>query len=90
MVRTSKYKFKAFYGHIDGLEEGFDDIFVVLGAKVDELDGSFEVVEEAMDVGEEDLDCTASAKEMCELQDRNEVAAMWSACCRGAYEVVNN
>lgn len=43
-------------GYADGLEQGGDDELVEDGAALDELDGGFQVVEEAVDVGEEDRD----------------------------------
>lgn len=67
-----------------GFEEGGDDIAVVFGAEVDEFDGRFEVVEEAVDVGEEDFDVAAGAQEVGEFDDGDEVAAVRAAGCRRA------
>lgn len=66
-----------------GLEQRGDDIAVVFGAEVDEFDGGFEVVEEAVDVGEEDFDVAACAEEVGEFDDGDEVTAVRSAggCC---------
>lgn len=69
---------------MDGFEEGGDDIAVVFGAEVDEVDGRFEVVEEAVDVCEEDFDVAARAEEVGEFYDGAEVAAVWAAGCCGA------
>ena len=55
------------------MEEGGDNEAVVFGAELDELDGRFEVVEEAMDVGEENLDVAAGLEELCDLEDGYEL-----------------
>lgn len=73
-------------GDVDGFEEGGDDEAVVVGAMLDELDRGFKVVEEAVDVGEEDFDVAASAEEVCDLEDGNEVAAVWAAGCSASYK----
>ena len=80
MVRTSEYELKAFNRHVDRPEEGSDDIFVVFGAEVDQLNRRFEVVEEAMNVCKEDLDLTASAEEVRELQYWDEISTVRSPC----------
>ena len=51
----------------------------------DELDGGFEVVEEAVDVGEEDLDGAAGAEEVRDLEDGHEVAAVGTAGGGGSW-----
>jgi hypothetical protein len=35
LIRTPKHELETFYGHVDGFEEGGDDMFVVLGTEVD-------------------------------------------------------
>lgn len=76
----------------EGEQEGGDDEAVVGGAVGDELEGGFEVVEEAVDVGEEDLHGAAGAQEVCDLEDGYEVAAVWAAgggCSCGWRSMVN-
>ena len=51
MVRATQNELKLFYGNVDGFKKGDDDELVVISAEFDELDRSFEVVEEAMDIG---------------------------------------
>lgn len=46
-----------------------------------ELEGGFEVVEEAVDVGKEDLHGAAGAQEVGDLEDGDEVAAVRAAGC---------
>ena len=58
------------------MKEVGDDEFVVLGAVFDEFDGGFEIVEEAVDVGEEDLDAAAGAEEGGDFEHGDEVAAV--------------
>ena len=52
----------------------------------DELDGGFEVVQEAVDVGEEDLDGAAGAEEVRDFEDWYEVAAVGAAGGGGSWE----
>ncbi len=84
MVRASEHELQLLDRYVDGLKKGGDDIFVVLGAEVDQLNGCFEVVEEAMNIREEDLDRTTGAEEVCEFQYGDKVAAVGSTCCRCA------
>lgn len=76
LVGAAEHELELIDGHLDGLEQRGDDEAVVFGAELDQLDGRFEVVEEAMDVGEEDLDSAAGAQEMGDLEHGDEVAAM--------------
>ena len=46
-------KLQPFDRYVNGSEDGGDDQPVILGTIFDEFDGSFEVVQEAMDVGRE-------------------------------------
>lgn len=61
-----------------GLEHSRYYIAVVVGAEVDELNGCFEVVEEAVDVGQQDLDMTSCPEEVGDLYNGNKVAAVRS------------
>lgn len=63
------------------VQEGGDHVAVVGGAVGDELEGGFEVVEEAVDVGEEDLYGAAGAQEVGDFEDGDEVAAVGAAGC---------
>lgn len=60
-------------GHVAGFEQRGDHEAVVLGAVFDKLDRRFQVVEEAVDVGKEDLDVAACTKELGDFQDWNEL-----------------
>jgi hypothetical protein len=64
---------KLVYWDANGLEQRGDSVAVVFCAVLDEFDGCLEVVEEAMDIGEEDFDVAASGKELCNLEDRDEL-----------------
>ena len=46
-------KLQPFDRYVDGSEDGGDDQPVIFGTVLDKLDGNFEVVQEAMDVGRE-------------------------------------
>lgn len=81
MVGAAEYEFQPFYRYVNGFEEGGDDEFVVFGSELNELDGRFEVVEEAVDVGEEDLDFAAGLEEVGNFYNGDEVATVRSACC---------
>lgn len=83
MVRTPEHELETFYRHVDGSEERRDHISVILGAKVDQFDGSFEVVQEAMDISEQDFDRASGAEEVGELQHGDEVTTVRPACCCG-------
>ena len=48
---------------------------------LDELDGRLEIVKEAVDVGEEDLDGAAGAEKVGDFDDRDEVGAVGTAGC---------
>jgi hypothetical protein len=56
------------------LQEGGNGVAVVFCAELDELDGCFEVVEEAVDVGEEYLDVAARGEELCDFEDGDELS----------------
>jgi hypothetical protein len=72
-------------GHADGAEDGGDDEAVVSGAVVDELEGCLEVVEEAVNIGEEDGDVAAGGEKLGDLEGGGEVAAVRAAGGCSAY-----
>ena len=53
LVQTIQHELQPLDRYVDGSENGGDDKLVVLGTKLDEFDGNFEVVQEATDVGQE-------------------------------------
>jgi len=50
LVRGTDYEFELFEGKVEGSEDGGDEKSVVFDTGRDELDGSFQVVEESVDV----------------------------------------
>jgi hypothetical protein len=54
-------------------------VSVEFGAVHDQLEGCLQVVEEAVDVGEEDGDIAAGGEELGDLDGGDEVAAMRAA-----------
>ena len=86
LVGGAEDEFELRDGYVDGFEEGGDDEAVVGGAVGDELDGGFEVVEEAVDVGEEDLNGAAGAEEVRDFENGYEVAAVGAAGGGGSWE----
>lgn len=50
--------------HADGLEHGGYRVLVVLRAILDEFNGGFEVIEEAVDIGNENRDIAAGSEEL--------------------------
>jgi phosphosulfolactate phosphohydrolase-like enzyme len=72
-IGGAKDELKAVDGDVDGLEERGDYEAVVFGAELDELNRRFEVIEEAVNIGKEDLDVAACSEELCNLEDRNEL-----------------
>lgn len=64
----SNWRYHALGGiNADSLEHRGDGEAVVLGAVLDNLDRGLQVVEEAMDIGQEDCDVGAGAQEVGEL-----------------------
>lgn len=61
-----------------GLEHSRYYIAVVVGTEVDKLNGGFEIVEKAVDVGQQDLDVTSCPEEVRDLYNGNKVAAVRS------------
>jgi len=57
-------------------------VAVEFGAMHDELEGGLEVVEKAVDVGEQDGQFATGRKELCHLDGGHEVAAVRAARCR--------
>lgn len=51
-------------------------MFIVFSSKIDQFDGSFQIVEEAVYIGKKNLDYTASPKEVRKLQYRDEIATV--------------
>lgn len=84
--------------HADRLERRDDDVSVELGAVRDQLERRFEVVEKAVDVGEEDRHIAAGSQELGDLDGGDKVAAVraaggrgaWSRYCQRCLRVVNN
>lgn len=69
LVGGAQNELKTVDGNINGLEECGDCEAVVFGAELDELDRSFQVIEEAMYISEKDLDVAAGGQELGELED---------------------
>lgn len=69
LIRTPKYKLQLVNRHIDSLQQRRDTVLVVLGAVFDQLNGGFEVVQEAVDIGQEDLDVAACLKKLGNFHD---------------------
>lgn len=81
LVGGAEDEFEGGGGDGEGVQEGGDDVAVVGRAVGHELEGGFEVVEEAVDVGEEDLHGAAGAQEVGDFEDGDEVAAVRAAGC---------
>jgi hypothetical protein len=73
-----------FGGDSAGLEHGLNDKLVVLGALLDKLDGGLQVVEEAMNIGEEDGDFASGSEVLRNLDGGDEVTAVRSTGSRSA------
>jgi hypothetical protein len=74
--------------HADSLEERGDCEPVELGAVLDNLDRGLQVVEEAVDVGEEDGDVGAGAEEVGKLQGGDEVCGSGVSDAKLPWEVL--
>lgn len=84
LVRAALDKLELLGGHADGLEDGGDDKAVVFNSQLDQLDGGFQVVEEAVDVGEQDRDMAAGGQVLGDFDGGDKVAAVRAASCSGA------
>ena len=58
---------------------------VELGPILDQLERRFEIVEEAVHVGQEDFHRASGLEEVCDFQHGDEVAAVWAAGGCGAW-----
>ena len=67
MVVTTHHEFQLIYGNVDGFEEGSYHESVVIRTFLDQFYWGFEGVKEGMDIGEEDFNFAAGAKEVSEL-----------------------
>ena len=86
LVAAAEDEFEPVGGHANGFEEGCDYVFVVFGAELDEFDGRFERVEEAVDVGQEHFYRAPGLEEVREFDHRDEVAAMGPPGCGGSWK----
>lgn len=71
--------------YADGLEHGFYDVLVVVCAVLDQLEGRFEVIEEAMDVGEEDGHVAPCCEVLRDLDGGDEVTSVGLSSRRGTF-----
>jgi hypothetical protein len=69
---------------VDGAQDLGDGVAVVAYTLLDQVDGRFEVVEEAVDVGQQDCYFAAGGEELGDFQHRHEVAAVRLAGRRGS------
>ena len=63
-------------GDGEGVEDGSDDVFIVLRAERDKIERGLEVIKEGVHVGDEDGHFDACAKEIGDLGQRDEVSDM--------------
>lgn len=85
LVRAALDKLELLGGHADGLEDGGDDETVVLDAQLDQLDGRFQVIEEAVDIGEQDRDMAAGGQVLGDFDCGDKVATVRATGGGGAW-----
>lgn len=61
LVRAPQDKLEVLDGHVHGFQECGDDEAIVFGAELDELDGGFEIVKKAVNIGEQHFDSASCA-----------------------------
>lgn len=85
LVRAALDKLELLGGHADGLEDGGDDVAVVLDTQLYQLDGRLQVIEEAVDIGEQDRDMAAGGQVLGDFDGGDKVAAVRAAGGGGAW-----
>lgn len=81
LVGASEDELQLLCGNAHGLEDRPDDFLVVLRAALDQLEGSLEGVQEAVDVCEKDHDLALCGEQLGDLQGGQVVARMGTGRC---------